>query len=231
MAPQDGNPPESHAPRRSVEIRLIQVLVVIALIAIAGVLVLLPYRLYSRDIRHATVQAHRVSSVLHTALSRAILDGEDVASLVNQLQSTADLQIRLRPLEPGEEHPAARTGRGSSTRDDTDLTYVAPPILDQDGNTWLAEMYFDLSPMKRESVRLIIDLVLAVAVGSVLFSVLVFWLVHVSLVLPLRHATHVIERHDPQTEIVAMPDFRSREMAELAAAVESACRAHHGAQA
>jgi hypothetical protein len=214
--------------QRSVEIRLIQVLAVIAMMAIAGVLVLLPYRLYSRDIRHATVEAHRISNVLHAALSQAILAGEDTTSLVNRFQGIADLEIRLRALGSGEEHPAAVSGRGSSTLDGTDLTYVAPPILDREGRTWIAEMYFDLSPMKRESVQLIIDLVLAVVIGSMLFSVLVFWLVHVSLVVPLRHATEVIERHDPQTEIVQMPAFRSREMSELAGAVEAACRAHHG---
>ena len=111
----------------------------------------------------------------------------------------------------------------------TDLTYVGAPIRDLEGREWVAEMRFDLAPMKRESIRLIVDLMLAVVVGSVLFSAAVFWLVHAYLVIPLRKATRAIERHDPQTEMVKMPKFESEEMTALARAVEDACRAHHGA--
>lgn len=214
---------------RSVETRLVQLLAGIAVVAILGVLAILPYRLYSRDIRHATVEAHRISNVLHAALARALGNGDDVTALVDRFQDLGELEIRLTRLESGEEHPAALSRKGSSTLEGTDLTYVAAPLLDRDGRTWLAEIHFDLSPMKRESVRLIIDLVLAVVVGSAAFSVVVFWLVRQSLVLPLRQATDVIERHDPATEIVQMPAFASREMANLAAAVERACRAHHEA--
>ena len=57
---------------QSVETRLFKLLAVIAAAAVCGVLALLPYRLYSRDIRHAEVQAHRVASVAHTALSQAV---------------------------------------------------------------------------------------------------------------------------------------------------------------
>jgi hypothetical protein len=49
-------------------------------------------------------------------------------------------------------------------------------------------MEFDLAPLKRESVRLIIDLVLAVALGSLVFSAVVFVLVRQSVVLPLPRA-------------------------------------------
>jgi hypothetical protein len=138
---------------------------------------------------------------------------------VNRFQGNPALTVRLRPLAPGEVHPAADAGRGSSTRDDTDLRYVAPPILDDQGRTWLAEMHFDLSPMKRESIRLIIDLVLAVALGSLAFSVVVYWLVHSALVVPLRRMTEKLQaRSDGQD--VAFPRFASREMEELARALQ-----------
>ncbi len=214
---------------KSVETRLIQVLAGIALVAILGVLAILPYRLYERDIRRATEEAHRISSLLHAALGQALARGEDVTDLVNRFQGLGELEVRLTRLEGGEAHPAARSRRGSSSLRGTDLTYLAAPLLDQEGRTWRAEMLFDLAPMKRESVRLIIDLCLAVVLGSAVFSGVVFWLVRHFLVVPLREATDVIERHDPSTEIVRMPAFASREMARLAAAVEQACRAHHEA--
>jgi hypothetical protein len=207
--------------------RLLVLLGGIALIAVLGVLAILPYRLYSRDIRHATVEAHRVASVLHVALADAIARGEDASDLVNRFQGIADLRISLRKLEGDETHPAAESRRGSSTLDGTDLTYLASPILDRSGNVWLAEMYFDLSPMKRESVRLIIALVLAVVAGSAAFSALVFWLVRQYLVVPLRHTTEALLDYDGASGAVAMPEFASSEMRDLAHAVETACRTHH----
>ncbi len=212
-----------------VETRLLQLLGAIALIAVIGVLAILPYRLYSRDIRHATVQAHRTSAVLLAGISHAIAQGEDVTDLLNRMQGIGELRVHLRPLPEGESHPLARESRGTSHLDGTDLTYMAPPIVGRDGREWLAEMHFDLAPMKRESVRLIIDLVLAVIIGSAMFSAMVFWMVHVYLVVPVRRATHAIEKHDPQTEIVKMPQFASEELSALAEAVETACRAHHQA--
>jgi hypothetical protein len=210
--------------KHSVEFRLLQVLAGISVVAILGVLAILPYRLYERDIRHATVEAHRIAGLLHISLADALAKGEDTTALVNRFQGMPSLSIRLRRLEPGERHPAADERRGSSTLDDTDLTYVAAPILDDEGRTWLAEMYFDLSPMKRESVRLIIDLVLAVALGSLAFSAVVYWLVHRGLVVPLRRTTReLIAQADCAT--IELPAFESLEMSELAGALQRACRA------
>jgi methyl-accepting chemotaxis protein len=205
-------------------------LLVIAGIAITGVLAILPYRLYSRDIQQATTDAHRLSSVVHVALSHALLrEGVDQASLtdlVNRLQGMGNVSVRLRNLEAGELHPAATSGKGSSTRRDTELIYVAPPITDRLGTTWIATMEFDLSPMKRRSIRLITDLVLAVAIGSVAFSVMIFLLIRRTLLLPIRTVTERITEMadgDPRGESVQMPDFASAEMMKLAREVERAC--------
>ena len=108
--------------RRSVESRLLFVLGGIALAAMLGVLAILPYRLYSRDIRHATVQAHRLSNLVHAGISHAVVEGEDVSPLINRFQSVGELEIHLRRLEAGEQHPAAESRKGASTLDDTDLT-------------------------------------------------------------------------------------------------------------
>jgi len=214
----------------SVEKRLIVTLLAIAGIAIAGVLAILPYRLYSRDIQQATTDAHRLSSVVHVALSHALLEEEvDQASLtdlVNRLQGMGNVSVRLRSLEPGELHPAATSGKGSSTRRDTELIYVAPPITDRAGTTWLATMEFDLSPMKRRSIRLITDLVLAVTIGSVAFSAMIFLLIRRTLLLPIRSVTERISEiadGDQTGESVQMPDFASAEMMMLAHEVERAC--------
>ena len=207
----------------SAEIRLLQVLAAIAAVAVVGVLAILPYRLYQRDIRHATVHAHRIASVVQTAISHAILEGEDTSDLINRFQGMADIEIRIREREGGADPTAAP---GTSRLDGTELTYVAPPILDRDGHAWLAEMRFDLSPMKRESVRLIIDLVVAVILGSAVFSAVVFLIVRHSLLVPLRNVTKTIDALQPEAEPVHMPEFESREMSELADAVVKACRAH-----
>ena len=218
----------SQAP--SVERRLIITLLVIAGIAIAGVLAILPYRLYSRDIQQATTDAHRLSSVVHVALSHALL-GEEVdqaslTDLVNRLQGMGNVGVRLRSLEPGELHPAATSGKGSSTRRDTELVYVAPPITDRRGMTWLATMEFDLSPMKRRSVRLITDLVVAVAIGSVAFSAMIFLLIRRTLLQPIRSVTERISEiadGDGTGASIQMPEFASAEMETLAREVERAC--------
>ena len=218
----------SQAP--SVERRLILTLLVIAGVAISGVLAILPYRLYSRDIQQATTDAHRLSSVVHVALSHALLQDElDQASLtdlVNRLQGMGNVSVRLSNLQPGELHPAATSGKGSSTRRDTELVYVAPPITDRQGVTWLATMEFDLSPMKRRSIRLITDLVLAVGIGSVAFSAMIFVLIRRTLLLPIKSVTERIgEIADgaESEEKAKMPDFQSAEMQALASEVERAC--------
>ena len=62
---------------------------------LAGVLAILPYRLYARDVRHATVHAHRIASVVHTALSHAILEGEGWAAF-GYIAAEADVARRGR---------------------------------------------------------------------------------------------------------------------------------------
>ncbi len=226
----------------SVERRLIGTLLVIAGIAIAGVLAILPYRLYSRDIQQATTDAHRLSSVVHVALSHAMLredfDQSDssLTDLVNRLQGMGNVGVRLRALEPGELHPAASSGKGTSTRRGTELIYVAPPIVDRLGTTWLATMEFDLSPMKRRSIRLITDLVLAVTLGSVVFSVVIFLMIRRALLLPIQEVTkHISDIADSRADGsgsadgVVMPAFSSAEMTALAREVERACNTQNPA--
>jgi hypothetical protein len=220
----------SQAP--SVERRLMITLLAIACIAIGGVLAILPYRLYSRDIQQATTDAHRLSSVVHTALSHALLrddlDPASLTDLVNRLQGMGNVQVRMRRLESGEIHPVATSGRGSSTRHDTELTYVAPPIIDRSGDTWLATMDFDLSPMKRRSIRLITDLVLATTLGSLAFSAVIFLLIRRALLLPIRSVTERIGElaDDPAGGAgITMPEFASAEMEALASEVRRACEA------
>lgn len=208
--------------RPSVQLRLVQLLVVIGAVAIAGVVTIVPYRLYQRDIRHAEVSAHRVASVVHVALGRAVHDGREIPDLVNRLQGIADLEIRLRKLAPDEMHPAATSGRGTSTLSGTDLDYTAPPILDRDGGTWLATMHFDLSPMKRESVRLIIDLMIAVLLGSLVFSFAVFFLIRRLMIEPLRDVTRRIERFADGKPVGETPSYDTAELETLAAALERA---------
>lgn len=212
--------------RPSAERRLLQALAVIAAVAVAGVLALLPWRLYQRDIRTAEVNAHRIASVVHVALAHALERGDETTSLVNHLQGIADLEIRLRRLEPGEVDAGSASGRGATKLDGTDLDATTPPILDREGRTWLATMHFDLSPMKRESVRLIIDLVLAVVLGSAAFSLAVFLLVRRALVSPLREITARVERYaaGDAAAMGPLPEFESQEMAELSSALERAAR-------
>lgn len=210
----------------SVESHMIKILAGIAAVAIFGVLALVPYRLYARDIRHAEVQAHRVATVAHTALSAAVARGEDVTDLANRFQGIADFEIRLRKQQAGELDPATTTGRGTSKLAGTDLTYTAAPIEDAAGQVYLATMHFDLSPMKRESVRLIIDLVLAVVLGSALFSAVVYLMIRRSLVEPLKVVTRTVEEIADSNVPTAMPEFETREMSALADAIARACRAH-----
>jgi HAMP domain-containing protein len=209
----------------TVESRLFKLLAVIAGVAVFGVLALVPYRLYSRDIRHAEVQAHRVASVANTALAHAVARGDDVTDLANRFQGIADFEIRLRRLGEGELAPEATSGRGSSRLDGTDLTYTGTPIVTDDGTTFLASMHFDLTPMRRESVRLIIDLVLAVVLGSAFFSTLVYLLIRRSVVAPLREVTRTVEEIADGRDVDSFPAFETRELAELAAAVDRARRA------
>ena len=216
----------------SVEGRLVALLAFIAAIAVVGVLAIVPYRLYERDVRLAEVNAHRVGSLLHVALANALQRGtsvKDVSDLANRLQAVADLEIRLRELPESETSTGDPAGPGSSVRRDTDLTYTAPPILDKDGHTWLATMHFDLSPMKRESVRLIIDLMIAVLLGSLVFSCAVFFLIRRLMIEPLREMTKRVERFADGQPIGEHRTYETEELDALADALERARTAHPGA--
>jgi hypothetical protein len=218
--------------RPSAERRLLGYLAGIAAAAVLGVLAIVPYRLYARDIRLAEVSAHRIGSLLHVAIAHELERGsslEDIADLVNRFQGIADLEIGLRELPENDLPPVAASGRGASRRRDTDLTYTAPPILDRDGHPWLATMHFDLSPMKRESVRLIVDLVLAVLVGSAIFSGLVFFLIRSTLLGPLHEVTHRVEAFAEGREPGPLPEFATREMDSLMQALDRARRVKVGA--
>ena len=88
-------------------------------------------------------------------------------------------------------------------------------------------MEFDLSPMKRRSIRLITDLVLAVAIGSLTFSAMIFLLIRRALLLPVHSITERIsEIADGQGGAsIKMPGFASEEMIVLAREIERACEA------
>jgi len=211
----------------SVERHLLGVLAAIAASAVLGVLAIVPWRLYSRDVRLAEVDAHRIGSLLHVALGHELQRGsavQDIADLANRFQGIAGLEIRLRRLDDAEIHPASASGRGASERHDTDLTYTAPPILDREGHSWLATMHFDLSPMKRESLRLILDLVLAVIVGSAAFSAAVFLMIRRNLLQPLHEVTRRVETFAEGRELGPAPDFESRELQHLMDALDRARR-------
>jgi methyl-accepting chemotaxis protein len=82
--------------------------------------------------------------------------------------------------------------------------------------------------MKRRSIRLITDLVLAVAIGSVAFSAVIFLLIRRTLLLPIRSVTERITEIADGVETVGrvqMPDFSTGEMMTLAREVERACNA------
>jgi signal transduction histidine kinase len=209
----------------SFERRLLHVLLGIGIVAVLGVAAIVPYRMYDRDIRNASVQAHRISALVHASLSHALIHESDITDLTNRFQSLADLEIRLEKLTAGEIHPAASSGRGWSQLDGTELNYITPPILDGRGDTWLASMHFDLSPMKRSSIRLIVDLMLAVVIGATLFSVTVFLLIRRSILQPLRDLTRALSESEPGAEARTWPVFQTREMANLAEALRTATRA------
>ncbi len=214
-------------PAASIERHLVRVLACISCVAVVGVLAILPYRLYSRDIRNARLHAHRVASVVHASISSAVRDGEDTTDLVNRLQGSAALELRLTRLQKGEVHPVATSGKASSTLEGTALTYIAPPIVDRSGDTWLASMDFDLSPMKRESVDLITDLVLVATLGSLLFAGVVFLFLRWAVTKPLREVTREIDRLQPDGGPLELEPHETRDMQELVAALQRACNARH----
>jgi hypothetical protein len=90
-------------------------------------------------------------------------------------------------------------------------------------------MRFDLSPMKRESIRLIIDLVLAVLLGSAAFSLVVFGLIRRTLLQPLHEVTHRVEAFAEGREPGPAPEFETRELVSLMDALDRARRVKVGA--
>ena len=83
-------------------------------------------------------------------------------------------------------------------------------------------MHFDLSPMKRESVRLIIDMMAAVLLGSLVFSLAVFFLIRRLLIEPLHEVTKRVEQFADGQPVGALPEYETRELESLAAALERA---------
>ncbi len=208
----------------SFERRLLLALGVIAVIAIVGTLAILPYRLYERDIRNAKLYAHRTSGLVHASVARALENGTDVDVLLERLRSISDAGIRLEPLPPTEARASEDWGRGQSDVDGTTLTYTAPPVRAADGTHWRLETKYDIAVLKRDSVRLIIDLLIAVVVASAAFSGVIFVLVRGGLLRPMRHITDELER-------VAMhggePDLPPASSRELAAFRKAASRLSH----
>jgi methyl-accepting chemotaxis protein len=84
--------------------------------------------------------------------------------------------------------------------------------------------------MKRDSIRLITDLVLVTALGSLGFSIAIFWLIRNSLVQPLHRVTRRIARFEETGEAIEMPEFRTAEMRKLSQAIERACQAKAAAR-
>lgn len=197
----------------SFEKRLSLALIVIAAVAIAGTLAILPYRLYERDIRNAQLYAHRTSGLVHAALERALEHRADVEALLERLRSISDAGIRLEPLPAETEKPSQGWGRGRSEVDGTTLTYLAPPLRGADGQLWQLEMQHDIAMMKRDSVRLIIDLLIAVLVGSAIFSAGIFVLIRGGLLRPMRHITDELERVAKHGGEPDLPPASSRELA------------------
>ncbi len=224
IEPSKTEGPRSMAELPSLESRLVWALGAIAAVAIVGVLAILPYRMYERDIRHARVEAHRLGSVINAALSEAVGRGDDVGGLVNRLQSVGGFEISLRQLQTGEEVPADRR-RGALTRLlGTDFSYVAPAVIAPDGKTWLAEMRFDLANVRRDSIRIILDLAMAVVLGSLVFSAVIYLLIRRGLLVPLRAVTDRIAGLEGGESDIAMPRFHTREIRDLAETAERACR-------
>ncbi|MDH3685015.1 MAG: hypothetical protein OEP95_02260 [Myxococcales bacterium] len=217
----------STKPLPSFEKQLLLALLVIAAIALAGTLAILPYRLYERDIRNAQLDAHRTSGLVQAAVGLALTQGEDVEGLLERLRSISNWGIRLEGLPSETPPPSEGWGRGRSEIDGTILTYVAPPVRDAAGGLWRLEMQHDIANLKRDSVRLIVDLLIAGGIGAAGFSIAIFLLVRGGLLRPMRHITDELERAAEDGGDPNLPPASSRE---LAAFREAAHRlAHPGA--
>lgn len=216
----------STKPLPSFERQLLLALLVIAAIAGAGTLAILPYRLYERDIRNAQLDAHRTSGLVQAAVGLALTQGEDVEGLLERLRSISNWGIRLEALPSDTPPPSEGWGRGRSEIDGTTLTYVAPPVRGADGRLWRLEMRHDIANMKRDSVRLIIDLLVAVGIASTGFSIVIIVLVRGGLLRPMRRITDELERAAQDGGEPDLPPASSRE---LAAFREAASRLAHPA--
>jgi hypothetical protein len=211
----------------SFERQLLLALLVIAAVALAGTLAILPYRLYERDIRNAQLDAHRTSGVVQAAVGLALTQGSDVEGLLERLRNVSDWGIRLEALPADTPPPSEGWGRGRSDVDGTTLTYVAAPVRDTQGRLWRLEMQHDIANLKRDSVRLIIDLLIAVGVSAAGFSLAIFLLVRRGLLRPMSHITDELERAARDGGDPVLPPASSRE---VAAFREAASRlAHPGA--
>lgn len=210
----------------SFEQRLLLALGTIAAIAIVGTLAILPYRLYERDIRNATLNAHRSSGLVQAAVAATLEQGRDVEGLLERLRAISGTGIRLESLPEGATPPAKGWGRGRSDVDGTTLTYQGPPLRRADGGLVRLEMQHDLSGLKRDSVRLIIDLLLAVGVAAAAFSAAIFVLVRAGLLRPMRRIAEELERVAAQGGDPDLPPASSRE---VAAFREAAGRLSHPA--
>jgi methyl-accepting chemotaxis protein len=186
---------------------------------VAGVLAILPYRLYERDIRLAADHAHRMSAVVEAALVCPLREGT-AADLVQRLRQSGQMDLALSRIEAGELQETVIAGRGSSVLDDTELHYVSAPIHGASGEPYVAQLRFDLSAMKRESLRLIADVVIAVTIGALAFSIAIFMLFRGALVQPLRELTRRVERIAGGESGVELPLAQGRELGELSAAIE-----------
>jgi hypothetical protein len=78
--------------------------------------------------------------------------------------------------------------------------------------------------MKRESLRLIQDLVVAVLVGSGAFSLAVFLLIRNALLRPLHEVTERVERFAEGRDVGPLPSYESHELASLMDALDRARR-------
>ena len=88
-------------------------------------------------------------------------------------------------------------------------------------------MQHDIANLKRDSVRLIIDLLIAGGIGAAGFSFAIFLLVRGGLLRPMRHITDELER---AAEDGGDPDLPPASSRELEAFREAANRlAHPGA--
>jgi len=82
--------------------------------------------------------------------------------------------------------------------------------------------------VRRDSVGIIIDLVIAVVLGSAVFSTGIFLLVRRGLLEPLREVTRQVARIPQGGDAEELPRYASRELRDLAETVNRVYRAGSG---